>query len=183
MVSELRRNITIRYSDSSNVCMVGTCQELALDWQFAGRSLREWAARFGSTRNREWDRRSVSPFLGTRLRTGANWVLNRRIDPRERRSPTTWASELCPLGGAAMDSAKTFETGKQLIGLAGSEISTLSAVSSAGSAVASVFPQHVRLINGVPEGMIATDDAGTIVYANQAEERTFGFAPGELIGM
>jgi PAS domain S-box-containing protein len=82
-----------------------------------------------------------------------------------------------------MDSAKTFETGKQLIGPAGSEISTLRAVSSAGSAVASVFPQHVRLINGVPEGMIATDDAGTIVYANPAEERTFGFAPGELIGM
>jgi len=82
-----------------------------------------------------------------------------------------------------MESAKAFETSKQLIGPAGSEISTLSAVSSAGSAFASVFPQHVRLINGVPEGMIATDDAGTIVYANPAEERTVGFAPGELIGM
>ena len=31
--------------------------------------------------------------------------------------------------------------------------------------------------------MIATDDAGTILYANSAEELTFGFAPGELIGM
>ncbi len=41
-----------------------------------------------------------------------------------------------------MESAKAFETGKQLIGPAGSEISTLSAAASAGSAVASVFPQH-----------------------------------------
>src|ERR1700680_4566054 len=82
-----------------------------------------------------------------------------------------------------MEFAKAFETSKQLFGCAGSEISTLSAVSSAGSAVASVFHQHVRLTMAMPEGMIATDEAGTIVYAHPAEERTFGFAPGELIGM
>jgi PAS domain S-box-containing protein len=81
-----------------------------------------------------------------------------------------------------MESAKAFETGKHLIGSEDSEISTLSAVASSRSAVASVFPQHLRL-TGTPEGIIATDDAGTIVYANPAEERTFGFAPGELIGM
>jgi PAS domain S-box-containing protein len=82
-----------------------------------------------------------------------------------------------------MESAKAFDTGEQLIEPAGSEISTLSAAASSRSAVASVFPQHLRLTDGTPEGMIATDDAGTIVYANPAEERTFGFGPGELIGM
>ena len=82
-----------------------------------------------------------------------------------------------------MESAKAFETGRQLIGSADSEISTLSAVASAGSGVVSVFPQHARLSNGMPDGMIATDEAGTIVYAHPTEERTFGFAPGELIGM
>src|ERR1700681_1863914 len=82
-----------------------------------------------------------------------------------------------------MEFAKAFETSKQLFGCAGSEISPLSAVASAGSGVVSVFPQHARLSNGMPDGVIATDEAGTIVYAHPTEERTFGFAPGELIGM
>ena len=84
-----------------------------------------------------------------------------------------------------MESAKAFETGKQRSGSPDSVIplSTLGPVSSAGSAVVSVFPQHLRLSEAMPEGILVTDEAGTVMYANPAEERTFGFAPGELIGM
>src|SRR6266436_3317047 len=84
-----------------------------------------------------------------------------------------------------MEFAKTLETDKQRSqsGDSVSPISKLRSVTSAGSPVVPAFQPDLRVIEVMPEGMIVTDEAGRIMYANPPEELTFGYARGELIGM
>lgn len=41
---------------------------------------------------------------------------------------------------------------------------------------------HTRILEDLPLGVCLTTDAGTILYANRAEDATFGYQSGELIG-
>jgi PAS domain S-box-containing protein len=41
---------------------------------------------------------------------------------------------------------------------------------------------HARLLESMGEGVSVSDEAGVIVYTNPAEDRMFGYAPGELVG-
>ena len=42
---------------------------------------------------------------------------------------------------------------------------------------------HTRVLESMTEGVSVSDEAGVIVYANAAEERIFGYGPGELVGL
>lgn len=41
---------------------------------------------------------------------------------------------------------------------------------------------HTRILEDLPLGVCLTTESGTIVYANHAEDATFGYETGELIG-
>jgi PAS domain S-box-containing protein len=41
---------------------------------------------------------------------------------------------------------------------------------------------HARILESMTEGVSLSDERGVIVYTNPAEDRIFGYAPGELIG-
>jgi PAS domain S-box-containing protein len=41
---------------------------------------------------------------------------------------------------------------------------------------------HARVLESMTEGVTVSDEAGLIVYANAAQERIFGYGPGELVG-
>jgi PAS domain S-box-containing protein len=41
---------------------------------------------------------------------------------------------------------------------------------------------HARVLESMTEGVSVSDESGIIVYANAAEERIFGYGPGELLG-
>ena len=41
---------------------------------------------------------------------------------------------------------------------------------------------QARVIESMREGVSVSDETGTIIYTNPAEDRMFGYAPGELIG-
>lgn len=84
-----------------------------------------------------------------------------------------------------MEPAGTFETDRHPGQSGDSEIplSLHGRGTSADQDVESPSPLHFRFGESMPEGMLVTDEAGTILYANPPEERTFGYAGGELIGM
>jgi PAS domain S-box-containing protein len=43
-------------------------------------------------------------------------------------------------------------------------------------------PLYARLLESMGEGVSVSDESGVIVYTNPAEDRMFGYAPGELVG-
>jgi len=42
---------------------------------------------------------------------------------------------------------------------------------------------HTRILESMTEGVSLSDESGVIVYTNPAEDRMFGYGPGELLGM
>jgi PAS domain S-box-containing protein len=49
-------------------------------------------------------------------------------------------------------------------------------------ALARQLEMHGHVLESMREGVSVADEGGTIVYTNPAEDRMFGYAPGELIG-
>ncbi len=47
---------------------------------------------------------------------------------------------------------------------------------------ADAFLLHACILESMTEGVTLADEGGTIVYTNPAEDRIFGYAPGELLG-
>src|SRR5215218_2827417 len=41
---------------------------------------------------------------------------------------------------------------------------------------------HMRILESMSEGVSVSNEDGVIVYTNAAEDRMFGYAPGELVG-
>jgi PAS domain S-box-containing protein len=41
---------------------------------------------------------------------------------------------------------------------------------------------HTRILESMTEGVVLADEGGTIVYMNPAQDRMFGYGPGELLG-
>lgn len=50
------------------------------------------------------------------------------------------------------------------------------------AAIASSLGMHTRVLESMVEGVSVTDENGDIIYTNPAEDRMFGYSPGELVG-
>jgi len=60
--------------------------------------------------------------------------------------------------------------------------SSLAVAGPRAGEAAAALRLHARLLESMGEGVSVSDEAGIIVYTNPAEDRMFGYAPGELVG-
>jgi PAS domain-containing protein len=60
--------------------------------------------------------------------------------------------------------------------------SSLAVAGTRAGEAAAALRLHARLLESMGEGVSVSDEAGIIVYTNPAEDRMFGYAPGELVG-
>jgi PAS domain S-box-containing protein len=121
----------------------------------------------------------VFPFL---VESGEAWCFEEALAGR------AVASADRPFAVAATGQAGFYEAryapmrqGEQVVGGV-AVVRDVSARVRARDASAATLRLHARLLASMHEGVSVSDEHGIIVYTNPAEDRMFGYAPGELTG-